>query len=234
MPPVDPPTPEDPQRERELSERGRELVAAAVTQTRAPLALRERLEAQRERGRRSAPRRRWLGLAGSFAAVAAVAATAVVISLGGGSAPSVLATVQLASAGPTLPAPAHNPRNPSLLQAKVQGLSFPAWDTRFAWRAVGARRDEIEGRPTTTVYYDNPRGARTAYTIVGGAAIEPPAGARRLRLRGTDFHLLTRADQRIVVWDRAGHTCVMSAPMSVPQERLLALAAWDDGGNVPF
>jgi hypothetical protein len=37
-----------------------------------------------------------------------------------------------------------------------------------------------------------------------------------------------------VVWDRAGHTCVMSAPMSVTEERLLDLAAWDAGGGVPF
>jgi hypothetical protein len=36
------------------------------------------------------------------------------------------------------------------------------------------------------------------------------------------------------VWDRDGHTCVMSAPVSVPEDRLLALAAWDDGGKVPF
>jgi len=233
MPDVEPPMPEDPQREHELAERGRELVAAAVADTYAPLALRERLEAQRERGR-AAPRRRWLGLAGSFAAVAAAAATALVISLGGASAPSVLATVQVAAGGPTLPAPAHDARNPSLLRANVQGVPFPEWDARFRWRAVGARRDEIEGRPATTVYYDNPRGVRAAYTILGGSAIEPPDGARTLRLRGTDFHVTIRGASRIVVWDRGGHTCVMSAPASLPQERLLALAAWDDGGNVPF
>ena len=234
MPDVDPPISEDPQREHELAERGRRLVAAAVAETFAPLALRERLEAQRERGPAAPRRRRWLGLAGSFAAVAAAAATAVVISLGGASAPSVLATVQLAAGGPNLAAPAHDPRNPSLLQAKVQGLPFPDWNTRFRWRAVGARRDEIEGRPATTVYYDSPRGARAAYTILGGSAIEPPPGARTLRLRGTEFYLLSRGGRRIVAWDRGGHTCVMSAPMAVPQERLLALAAWDDGGNVPF
>jgi anti-sigma factor RsiW len=227
----DPSASEDP-REHELSERGRELVAAAVAETSAPLALRERLERQRESVRPS-PRRRWLGLAGSFVAVAAAALAALVISLGGASAPGVLATVQLAGGGPTLPAPAHDARNPALLRTRIDGLPFPNWD-EFEWRAVGAREDEIEGRRAVTVYYDSPRGARAAYTILGGSAIEPPDGARTLRLRGTTFHLLTQGPRRIVVWDRDGHTCVMSAPAAVPEERLLKLAAWDDGGNVPF
>src|SRR4051794_15339147 len=118
MPDVEPPISDDP-RERELAERGRELVAAAVADTFAPLALRERLETQRERGRPAA-RRRWLGLGGSFAAVAAAAAAALVISLGGASAPSVLATVALAGGGPTLPAPKASADNPALLREKIE------------------------------------------------------------------------------------------------------------------
>ena len=55
-----------------------------------------------------------------------------------------------------------------------------------------------------------------------------------MRLRGNDFHLLRRGGQRIIAWDRAGHTCVMVAPMSVPEERLVEIAAWDAGGKVPF
>jgi hypothetical protein len=53
-------------------------------------------------------------------------------------------------------------------------------------------------------------------------------------IRGETYHVMNRGDRRIVVWNRDGHTCVMSAPMSVPETRLLDLAAWDDGGNVPF
>jgi hypothetical protein len=179
-------------------------------------------------------RRRLYGLVGAVAAVAAAAAVAVVISLGGSATPSVLATVRLASAGPALPPPAHDARNPSLLRTKIEGIPFPDWNEQFKWRAVGARTDEIEGRQTKTVYYENPLGARAAYTIVGGEAIPPPDGARTLRLRGNAFHLLRQDGRRVVVWDRRGHTCVMSAPTSVPEERLLDLAAWDDGGNVPF
>jgi hypothetical protein len=229
-----PPPSDDPQVERELAERGRVLIAAAVAETSAPLALRERIERDRERARPAATRRRWLGLAGSLAAVAAAAIAALVISLGGSSSPGVLATVQLAGKGPALPAPGHDPANPALLQAKIEGLPFPDWDTAFKWAAAGARRDTIEGRDATTVYYDNPRGARVAYTILGGQAIAAPDDARTVRVRGKDFHVMNRGDQRIVVWDRAGHTCVMSAPMTVPEDRLLDLAAWDAGGGVPF
>jgi hypothetical protein len=228
-----PPPSNDPHVERELAERGRALIAAAVAETSAPLALRERIERDRERARPVA-RRRWFGLAGSVAAVAAAAVVALVISVGGTPAPEVLATVQLAGKGPALPAPRHDPANPALLQAKIEGLPFPDWNQKFQWRAAGARTDRIDGRDAKTVYYDNPTGARLAYTIVGGKAIAPPDGARTVHLRGKDFHFMMRGNQRVVVWDRAGHTCVMTAPAIVPEERLLDLAAWDAGGGVPF
>jgi hypothetical protein len=228
-----PPTPDDdPRSEEELAERGRELVALAVVETSAPLALRERIEHDREHARPT-HRRRWLGLAGSFAAVAAAAVAALVISLGGASAPSVLATVELAGPGPTLPAPKHDTTNDALLRTKIEGLPFPDWD-QFEWRAVGTRNDEIEGRRATTVFYDNPKGARAAYTILGGSAIKAPEDAKTVDVRGTPFYVMYHEGQRVVVWDRDGHTCVMSAPRSVPEAKLLKLAAWDAGGSVPF
>jgi len=228
-----PPPSSDPQVEHALAERGRALVAAAVAETSAPLGLRERIDRDRERARPVARRRR-LGLAGSLAAVTAAAVAAVVISLGGTAEPGVLATVQLAGKGPVLPAPKHDPARPALLQAKIDGLPFPDWNRQFQWRASGARRDRLEGRDATTVYYDSPLGARLAYTILGGDKIKPPDGARTVNMRGTDFHVLYRGNRRIVVWDRAGHTCVMTAPAVVPEQRLLDLAAWDAGGGVPF
>jgi hypothetical protein len=228
-----PPTPDDdPRSEEELAERGRELVALAVVETSAPLALRERIEHDREHARPT-HRRRWLGLAGSFAAVAAAAVAALVISLGGASAPSILATVELAGPGPTLPAPKHDTTNDALLRTKIEGLPFPDWD-QFEWRAVGTRNDEIEGRRATTVFYDNPKGARAAYTILGGSAIKAPEDAKTVDVRGTPFYVMYREGHRVVVWDRDGHTCVMSAPRSVPEAKLLKLAAWDAGGSVPF
>jgi hypothetical protein len=225
--------PEDPAVERELAERGRALIAAAVAETSAPLALRERIERDRERARPAA-RRRWFGVAGSIAAVGAAVLAAIVIEVGGTQAPGVLATVQLAGKGPALPAPKHDPANPALLQAKSDGLPFPNWYDKFQWRASGARTDTIGDRDAKTVYYDSPLGARLAYTILGGKAIAPPDGARTIRRHGTEFHVMNRGGRRIVVWERAGHTCVMSAPVSVPQSRLIDLAGWDAGGIVPF
>jgi hypothetical protein len=227
-----PPAGADP-REDELAERGRELVATAVGETYAPAALRERIRTQRERAR-PGRRRRSLALAGSLAAAAAVVAVALVVSLNGSGVPTVPAIVQLAEGGPALPAPARDPDNPNILDTRIEGLPFPEWDADFRWPAVGERRDEIDGRNAATVFYDSPRGARAAYTILGGDAIEPPEGARTVHANDTELWLLRRGDQRIVVWNRDGHTCVMSAPATVSEERLVELAAWDAGGDVPF
>jgi hypothetical protein len=218
----------DDPREEELAARGLALVRAAVAETSAPLALRERIERDRERAR-PVGRRRTLGLVGSFAAVAAAAAVAVVISLGGAENPSVLATVRLAGAGPVLPAPKTDARNPRQLNTRIDGLPFPNW-SRFRWRASGVRTDRVDGRDATTVYYDLPIGARAAYTILGGDAIPPPDGAKTVRRGGRAFHLLTQEGKRVVVWTRAGHTCVMSAPPAVPDARLVQLASLDAGG----
>src|SRR3954471_11455032 len=152
----------DPHVERELAERGRALIAAAVADTSVPLALRERIERDRERAR-PVVRRRWLGLGASFAAVAAAAATAIVISLGGTASPGVLATVELAGKGPALPAPKHDAAHPALLKAQIDGLPFPDWNAQFKWSASGGRRGEIKGRHATTAYYDGRLGTRLAY-----------------------------------------------------------------------
>jgi hypothetical protein len=121
-----------------------------------------------------------------------------------------------------------------LLGAAVQGVPFPEWDRAFRWRAAGARRDELAGRPATTVFYDRPGAGRLAYTIVGGDPIGAPDGARTVAVRGTEFWVARQGARRVVTWERGGHTCVMTAPASMPEARLIDLAAWDAGGGVPF
>jgi hypothetical protein len=229
---MDNPTPADP-REDELAERGRVLVADAVAATRAPAALRARIEAGREQARPRRRRRR-MALGGSIAGLTAAAAVVLAISVGADRGPTVTAVAQVADRGASLAAPATDARNRALLRTSVEGTPFPDWSRDFPWRAAGARRDEIHGRSATTVFYDDPRGERLAYTIVGGKPLERAEGARELTVRGTMFVLLRRGPENIVVWERGGHTCVMSAPERVPEERLLALAAWDAGGSVPF
>ena len=78
-----------------------------------------------------------------------------------------------------------------------------------------------EERKATTVYYESPKGARAAYTILAGANLSKrPADARTHMKFGTRLYSFKAGDRRIVVWTRRGHTCVMSAPANVPEDKL--------------
>jgi anti-sigma factor RsiW len=232
--PPDPHIEIDPADE-ELAERGRALIAAAVAETSAPLGLRERIEADRQRAGspRAASRRRW-GVFAPVAAVVAAAIVAVVLVTGGSGAPSVLATASLAAKGPILPAPEENTQTGATLKAAVEGTPFPYWGDSFQWEAVGARDDKIKGRKAKTVYYRNDNGVRAAYTILGGDAIDHASGAHKVNHNGTKLWVTTKDGRRIVTWQRNGHTCVMSAPASLPAEKLFDLASWKGGGRVSF
>ena len=235
MPAGDPNTPLEPVDE-QLAERGRALIAAAVAETRAPLALRERIEADRQRSvaRDSGARRRRLrGLLIPAGGLVAAAVVAVVVLVGGGGAPSVVATASLAARGPVLPAPAESTTNDALLQSSIEGVPFPYWGD-LKWESVGARDDKIEGRAARTVYYANPKGVQAAYTILGGDAIDPPSDAVKRTDKGVQLFVVEDNGRRVVTWERNGHTCVLSAPMSVPEQKLLDLAAWKGNGGVPF
>jgi hypothetical protein len=234
--PPDQDIPVDPLDE-ELAERGRALIAAAVAETRAPLALRERIEPDRARAGQQAGARRSRGLLGKLVpagGVLAAAVVALVLVLGGSNAPSVLATASLATRGPVLPAPAEDEAHGTLLKTSMQGVPFPYWGGSFRWEAVGARDDKIEDRPAKTVFYDNPKGVRAAYTILGGDKIDAPSGAYEKDMNGVKLFITTDKGRRIVTWTRNGHTCVLSAPVSVPEPKLLQLAAWKGKGGVPF
>jgi hypothetical protein len=218
-----------------LAERGRALVLAALAETRAPLALRERIEADRARAQ-SGGRLRRRGLARLLVpagGVLAAAIVAIVLATGGGASTSVLATASLATRGPVLAAPKEDESNKALLRASNDGVPFPYWDD-IGWQASGARTDTIGGRDAKTVFYDNAKGKRAAYTILGGDAIDPPDGARTHEVNGTTLHVTERDGRRIVTWERQGRTCVLSAPLAVPEAKLLELASWNGKGNVPF
>src|SRR4029453_1958579 len=200
----------------------------------APLALRERIEADRARAAKPARSRRLRALLPAGGLVAA-AIVAVVLVLGGdGGAPSVLATASLATGGPLLPAPAEDTSNDKVLKASMEGVPFPYWGGSFRWEAVGAREDKIEDRDAKTVFYDNPKGARAAYTILGGDTIDAPSGSQETTKNGVKLFITQKVGRRIVTWTRNGHTCVLSAPLAVPQDKLLELAAWKGKGGVPF
>jgi hypothetical protein len=221
----------------QLAERGRALIAAAVAETRAPLALRERIEADRSRavGRGARDRRRRLrGVLIPAGGLVAALVVAVIVVTGGGGAPSVVATASLATRGPVLPAPPENPANHTVLKASIEGVPFPYWGDSFQWKAVGARDDTISDRDAKTVYYENAEGVRAAYTILGGEAVDPPSGSRKEMQNGITLWVTEEAGRQIVTWQRGDHTCVLSAPAGVAESKLLALASWKGKGKVPF
>ncbi|MCW2990727.1 MAG: hypothetical protein JWM73_1321 [Solirubrobacterales bacterium] len=201
-----------------------------VRSVQAPEALRARIDAERDRTlvRRMVVKR--MKLTGAMAAVAATLGIVVgLASLGGGSDPSPLAAAALATRGPVpgAGAPAVDRANPRRLAAAVDGVSFPVWSDRVPWKATGQRTDELDGRHTQTVYYDDPGGVRLGYTIVAGDALPWPDGSRRVTRHGVEVRV-TRRDGRILAfWREHGHTCVISAPDSVPEARMVDLASAD-------
>ena len=113
------------------------------------------------------------------------------------------------------------------LADRFQALYFPNWSTTLGWRAIGMRRDRLDGRATMTIYYER-RGGLVAYTIVGTPALGSPSG-RVTRMNGHELRIFSLAGRTVVTWRRAGHTCVLSAA-HVPVTALEQLAGWRASG----
>ncbi len=204
-----------------------ELVHRANQQTRAPLGLRERIEAQRPSPGKRARRR--FGYAGGLAAAVAAVVLALVLLLPGGSpgAPSVSEAAGLATLGATQAAPMPDPSNPIKLGTDVEEVYFPNWEKRFDATAVGQRSDEIAGRPATTVFY-RMNGKTIAYTIVGQPALSG-SPSKESWLQGTELWTFEHNGRQIVTWKRDGRTCILSSSDLAPNQ-LQKLAAWTAPG----
>ena len=200
-----------------------DLMQRANSQTRAPLGLRERIEAQRPSPAKQA-RRRW-GYVGGLAAALAAVALALVLLLPSGSpgAPSVSEAAGLAALGATQSAPMPDPSNPSKLGSDVEDVYFPNWEERFNATATGQRNDTFNGRPATTVYY-RMNGKTIAYTIVGEPALKG-SPSKESWLNGTELWTFEHQGRQIVSWKRDGRTCILSSSDVAPGQ-LQKLAAW--------
>jgi hypothetical protein len=206
------------------------VAALQGLELRAPLRLRERIEAERERARGPARRRR-LTLGGALAGATAAAALLVVLLLpGGAGGPSVVEASELGTRPPTEPAP--EPGQPKLLDASAFGLPFPDWAEKFGWEASGRRVDEIDGRRAVTVFYEK-AGREIAYTIVSGDALPAPEPSAAARREGTPLRYVNLDGRTLVTWERDGRTCILSGS-DVPATTLLNLAGWKGLGAVPF
>jgi hypothetical protein len=209
-----------------LVERQRQAVTAiqSLADEPTPESLRAAVEARRqarsprrERAWRLTPR---LGLAGALAAAVVVVA---VVLFGGNGGPTVAEAAQLAERPPSAPAPAPAGNSGTKLALDVEGVAFPDLQRSYGWRAVGVRRDSLDGRDVTTVFYAK-GGRRIAYVIVAGPGLPRPSGAEGTLYRGIRFQTLRVDGRRGVTWRRVGHTCVLIGAAS-PAE-LLTLASW--------
>lgn len=202
------------------------LIQGAAAEVHAPLALRERLEADRVRHQRQAPRRRWFSLALAGAAAAAVFLAVLFAAPGG---PTLEDAAAFASQPANGPAPA---AQGALLALEQDGVAFPAWAENFGWKATGSRSGEIDGRPATTVYYEKD-GKTLAYTIVSGDSLGSPDGATTIEAAGTPIDLFDAGGVRAATWERSGHTCILVGE-GVPDAKLAELAGWSGKGAVAF
>jgi hypothetical protein len=203
------------------------LIRGAAAEVHAPLALRERLEADRARLARPRARRRWFSVALAGAAAAAVLLAVVLAAPGG---PTVEDAAAFAGQPPTAAAP---PSAGKLLRIDQDGVAFPDWAAKFGWKATGTRRGEIDGHKATTVYYAKD-GKTLAYTIVGGDSLGDADNYVAIKAEGTPVEVFKTSDGTpAATWERNGHTCVLRGK-GVLGSKLAELAGWKGKGAVAF
>jgi hypothetical protein len=191
-----------------------DAIREAAQSVQAPPSLRDSLAHPQPRRRRGV---RWLfALAGGTIAAAVIV---VVLSLGGG--PSVQDVAQAALNQPTQPAPAADGH---YVDAQIAGIHFPDYETDLGWKAIGARRDKVDGRDALTVIYVKD-GTGVHYTVVDGDTLPTPDGAKIVDVQGTPVALKRDGDTLTASWERAGHTCVL-ATKAADAQQLLDLVNW--------
>jgi anti-sigma factor RsiW len=209
----------------ELVDRQRRSLArtAGLASEPVPESLREGVEAQRRSRRSRGPSRPArlprIGLAGGLAAAAV--AFALVIS-GGSAGPTVADAAALTERPPTGPAPAPSGDGAELAE-HLEGVAFPNLRPPYGWRTVGVRRDRVDGRRATIVYYAK-GGRRLAYVIVGGSALDRPGEGSDVVRGGVRYQSLRLNGRPAVTWRRGGRTCVLVGGASAAE--LLALARY--------
>ena len=160
----------------------------------------------------------------------AAALILLVLVMPGGQPSTVGRAAGLAQLSATQPPPA---ASGDVLRAEVDGVRFPEWGREFGWHETGMRNDVLDGRRTTTVFYEH-TGHRLAYTIVSGPPLELPGGARLVRRDGLDIALYRdpgHGGHDIAVFERGGRTCVIAGHVR-KLDTLLKLAAWKGGGTL--
>jgi anti-sigma factor RsiW len=222
---------ESPELSAMLAEQRRVLDAIGGLEDRAPMALRERVEALRERSAPKRRRTRRYGVAGALTTAAAGLAVVLAMILAAGAGGPTLSQASAFSLKPaTGPAPGHS--FDGTLDLDVDGVPYPYWKDDFGWTATGSRLDKIDGRTATTVFYRKGK-SRIGYTIVTGKPVSV-SGSPSVTVRdGTRFRSVLLHGSTVVTWERKGHSCVLSG-VNMSRTQLLKLAAWKDAGELPY
>ena len=216
------------EREVEVAQR----VAASAAATEALALQRRALSATRAfapptpaglQGALHAPQRtRRVGLRPALAAVCALFALALVAGLALQRPTDTLAQAVEVS-GREAREPGPSTRGAELRRSFV-GVTFPAWEREFGWRATGARRDSVGDRATDTVYYQHTH-HRIGYTVLAGRSVGLPSEGRRVVRDGVQIQLYHDGARTVAVFERSGRTCVLAGVVH-HDVTLVKLAAW--------
>ena len=200
----------------------------------APHALRARLALARP-PRRPAARGRMIGLTAAGTAALGAGVAAIVVGVSGGTAVARASVLQAALVSDRMPQMhvADPGRGAHVLDGVgADGLTFPYWEDHFGFKATGVRYDRLGGQLVTTVFYF--RGSsRVAYEIVSGAPLRLGAPAVSAQRQGVLLRTLASPRGPVVTWMRDGHTCVLIGEHTALPV-LLKLAAWRQGGRIPY
>ena len=212
----------------------RALTAVALAGSEsAPTALRARLALAHPPRRARVPRLALRAFGPAAVALATVSIVAVlVVGSGPAGQPSVAQAAVLATRAPLAPAPSHHGDSALLHGLRAAGLPYPYWEDRFGFKAVGVRRDRIDGRTATTVFYTH-AGRRLAYTIISGRPLAVNSATHTTLSPATRLRSFSQHGRIVVTWLRRGHSCVLSGA-NIPLSTLLRLAAWTGGGEIPY
>jgi anti-sigma factor RsiW len=185
----------------------------------------------RRAGRIAIPRPR-AALRPALAALGALAVVVLAIVVAPGERGGPVASMAALSAL-RAPEPAPQPgAREGTLRRTFAGVTFPDWDRAHGWRAVGARRDQVDGRATDTVYYVHTH-HRIGYTVRSGTPVAIPSRGRRVRRDGVDVQLYRDGARTVAVFERAGRTCVLAGVVH-REETLVKLATWRGEGALRF
>ncbi len=205
----------------------------SAARERAPSSLRARVSLLQPGARRSGSGGLRVLWAASAVGVGAAAVVAVVLVMGGQTvAPTVAQAAVLNLRAPQAHVRQRAANHGALPAVRAAGLTYPYWEDHFGYRATGVRYDRLGGRRITTVYYL--RGpSRVAYEIVSGTPLQLGGQTRSAERQGVRLRTMNTRSGLVVTWLRHGHTCILvGAATGMPT--LLRLAAWHQGGRVPY